>query len=108
MVWQQVIFSDLPEDFENLALVQCTIELYEDERIAVPANFLHLTVVLELLRVLQSSSSASSGFFLTLMVQFSGSVSSIAMLGLVGYAKLSKEHEVVEGCWHVSSIETVV
>ena len=53
MVWQQVIFSDLPEDFENLGLVQCTIELYEDERIAVPANFLHLTVVLELFRVLK-------------------------------------------------------
>ena len=36
---QQVIFSDLPEDFETLGLMQCVPELYVDED-----NFLHLTV----------------------------------------------------------------
>ena len=41
---QQVIFSDLPEDFETLGLMQCAPELYVDEGAAVSYNFLHLTV----------------------------------------------------------------
>ena len=41
---QQVIFSDLPEDFETLGLMQCAPELYADEGAAVSYNFLHLTV----------------------------------------------------------------
>ena len=41
---QQVIFSDLPEDFETLGLMQCTPELYVGEDAAVSYNFLHLTV----------------------------------------------------------------
>ena len=41
---QQVIFSDLPEDFETLGLMQCTPELYVDEGAVVSHNFLHLTV----------------------------------------------------------------
>ena len=41
---QQVIFSDLPEDFETLGLMQCVPELYVDEGPAVSYNFLHLTV----------------------------------------------------------------
>ena len=41
---QQVIFSDLPEDFETLGLMQCAPELYADEGPAVSYNFLHLTV----------------------------------------------------------------
>ena len=41
---QQVIFSDLPEDFETLDLMQCAPELYADEGTAVSYNFLHLTV----------------------------------------------------------------
>ena len=41
---QQVIFSDLPEGFETLGLMQCVPELYVDEGIAVSYNFLHLTV----------------------------------------------------------------
>ena len=41
---QQVIFSDLPEEFEILGLIQCTPELYADEGTAVSYNFLHLTV----------------------------------------------------------------
>ena len=41
---QQVIFSDLPEDFKTLGLMQCTPELYVDEGAAVSYNFLHLTV----------------------------------------------------------------
>ena len=41
---QQVIFSDLPEDFETLGLMQCSPELYADEGVAVSYNFLHLTV----------------------------------------------------------------
>ena len=41
---QQVIFSDLPEDFETLGLMQCAPELYADEEAAVSYNFLHLTV----------------------------------------------------------------
>ena len=41
---QQVIFSDLPEDFETLGLMQCAPELYADEGTAVSYNFLHLTV----------------------------------------------------------------
>ena len=53
MVWQQVFFSDLPKDFETLGLIQCTVELYEDEKTAVSPNFLHLNVGLELLRELQ-------------------------------------------------------
>ena len=42
--WEQVIFSDLPEDFETLGLMQCVPELYVDEGTAVSYNFLHLTV----------------------------------------------------------------
>ena len=41
---QQVIFSDLPENFETLGLMQCAPELYADEGAAVSYNFLHLTV----------------------------------------------------------------
>ena len=41
---QQVIFSDLQEDFETLGLMQCVPELYADEGAAVSYNFLHLTV----------------------------------------------------------------
>ena len=41
---QQVIFSDLPEDFETMGLMQCAPELYADEGTAVSYNFLHLTV----------------------------------------------------------------
>ena len=41
---QQVIFSDLPEDFETLGLMQCVPELYVGEGTAVSYNFLHLTV----------------------------------------------------------------
>ena len=41
---QQVIFSDLPEDFETLDLMQCAPELYVDEGATVSYNFLHLTV----------------------------------------------------------------
>ena len=41
---QQMIFFDLPEDFETLGLVQCAPELYADEGAAVSYNFLHLTV----------------------------------------------------------------
>ena len=41
---QQVIFCDLPEDFETLGLMQCAPELYADEGAAVSYNFLHLTV----------------------------------------------------------------
>ena len=41
---QQVIFTDLPEDFETLGLMQCAPELYVDEGAAVSYNFLHLTV----------------------------------------------------------------
>ena len=41
---QQVIFSDLPEDFETLGLMQCAPELYVGEGATVSYNFLHLTV----------------------------------------------------------------
>ena len=41
---QQVIFSDLPEDFETLGLMQCAPELYVGEVATVSYNFLHLTV----------------------------------------------------------------
>ena len=41
---QQVIFSDLPEDFDTLGLMQCAPELYIGEGTAVSYNFLHLTV----------------------------------------------------------------
>ena len=41
---QQVIFCDLPEEFETLGLMQCAPELYLDEGAAVSYNFLHLTV----------------------------------------------------------------
>ena len=42
---QQVIFSDLPSDFNSLGLMQCVPELYVDEGIASKSfNFLHLTL----------------------------------------------------------------
>ena len=41
---QQVIFSDLPDDFDSLGLMQCVPELYVDEGAALSYNFLHLTV----------------------------------------------------------------
>ena len=41
---QQVIFSDLPEDFETLGLMHCSPELFVDEGVAVSYNFLHLTI----------------------------------------------------------------
>ena len=41
---QQVIFSDLSDDFDTLGLMQCVPELYVDEGAAVSHNFLHLTM----------------------------------------------------------------
>ena len=40
---QQVIFSDLPSDFNSLGLMQCVPELYVDEVASESFNFLHLT-----------------------------------------------------------------
>ena len=41
---KQVVFSDLPDDFETLGLMHCVSELYSDEGVAVSHSFLHLTV----------------------------------------------------------------
>ena len=41
---QQVIFSDLPSDFNSLGLMQCVPELYVGEVAAESFNFLHLTI----------------------------------------------------------------
>ena len=41
---QQVVFSDLPEEFETLGLMQCAPELYVGVGATVSYNFLHLTV----------------------------------------------------------------
>ena len=41
---QQVIFSDLPDDFDSLGLMQGVPELYVDEGTALSYNFLHLTI----------------------------------------------------------------
>ena len=41
---QQVIFSDLPSDFNSLGLMQCVPDLYVDEVGAESFNFLHLTL----------------------------------------------------------------
>ena len=41
---QQVIFSDLPSDFNSLGLMQCVPELYVDKVAAESFNFLHLTL----------------------------------------------------------------
>ena len=41
---QQVIFSDLPVDFETLGLMHCSPELCVDEGVALSYNFLHLTL----------------------------------------------------------------
>ena len=41
---QQVIFSDLPDDFETLGLMHCSQELFVDEGVTVSYNFLHLTI----------------------------------------------------------------
>ena len=41
---QQVIFSDLPTDFNGLGLMQCVPELYVDDVSAESFNFLHLTL----------------------------------------------------------------
>ena len=41
---QQVIFSDLPSDFDSLGLMQCIPELYVDEVASKSFNFLHVTL----------------------------------------------------------------
>ena len=41
---QQVIFSDLPSDFNSLGLMQCVPEMYVDKVGAESFNFLHLTL----------------------------------------------------------------
>ena len=41
---QQVIFSDLPSDFNSLGLMQCVHELYVDEVASESFNFLHLSL----------------------------------------------------------------
>ena len=41
---QQVIFSDLPSDFDSLGLMQCVPQLYVDEVASESFNFLHLTL----------------------------------------------------------------
>ena len=41
---QQVIFTDLPDDFNSLDLMQCVPELYVDKGVEPSYNFLHLTI----------------------------------------------------------------
>ena len=41
---QQVIFSDLSDDFDSLGLMQCVPELYVDEGAVLSYNFLHSTI----------------------------------------------------------------
>ena len=41
---EQLIFSDLPDRFESLGLMQCVPELYVDQGTVVSYNFLHLTL----------------------------------------------------------------
>ena len=41
---EEVIFSDLPSDFNSLDLMQCVPELYVDAVGAESFNFLHLTL----------------------------------------------------------------
>ena len=41
---QQVIFTDLADDFDSLDLMQCVPELYVDEGAVLSYNFLHLTI----------------------------------------------------------------
>ena len=41
---EQIIFSDLPNDFETLGLMHCVPELYVDQGAVVSYNFLHLTL----------------------------------------------------------------
>ena len=41
---EQIIFSDLPDGFETLGLMQCVPELYVDQGTVVSYNFLHLTL----------------------------------------------------------------
>lgn len=41
---QQVIFSDLPSEFDGLGLMQSTNELFVDEGVAVSFSFFHLTL----------------------------------------------------------------
>ena len=41
---QQLIFSDLPRDFETLGFMQATPELYVSEGVHVSHNFQHLTI----------------------------------------------------------------
>ena len=41
---QQVIFTDLADDFNSLDLMQCVPELYVDEGAVLSYNFLHLTI----------------------------------------------------------------
>ena len=41
---QQVIFDNLPDDFDSLGLMQCIPELYVDVGAVMSYNFLHLTI----------------------------------------------------------------
>ena len=41
---EQIIFSDLPDGFETLGLMQCVPELYVDQGAVVSYNFLHLNL----------------------------------------------------------------
>ena len=41
---EQIIFTDLPDSFETLGLMQCVPELYVDQGAVVSYNFLHLTL----------------------------------------------------------------
>ena len=41
---EQIIFTDLPDGFETLGLMQCVPELYVDQGAVVSHNFLHLTL----------------------------------------------------------------
>ena len=41
---QQVIFTDLADDFNSLDLMQCVPELYVDEGAVPSYNFLHLSI----------------------------------------------------------------
>ena len=41
---QQVIFDNLPDDFDSLGLMQCVPELYVDVGAVMSYNFLHLTI----------------------------------------------------------------
>ena len=91
----QVIFSDLPDGFDSLGLMQCVPELYVDQGTVLSYNFLHMTVqeFLTAFHMSRFSIAEKINIFRKLM---SNNRCNVVLRFLAGLTKFSQMHKSIK------------